>query len=93
MIDSGNEKAKLCLDAMSYQISKEIGGAAAALKGQVDKIILTGGVAFCKLVVDYITDHVSFIAPVISKPGQNEMKALARHAYRALKNPSIVKIY
>ena len=92
-IEAGDTKAQLVLEAMAYQIAKEIGAMATVLKGKVDAIILTGGVANNKYVVNWITERVSFIAPVKIKPGQNELKALATHACKALSNPKLVKEY
>ncbi|MBF0500700.1 MAG: butyrate kinase [Candidatus Riflebacteria bacterium] len=92
-IESGDKKAALILDAMIYTISKEIGAMAVVMFGKVDAIILTGGLAHQKRIVDGISERVSFIAPIIVKPGQNEMKALATHALNALENPSIIKKY
>lgn len=92
-IEAGDEKARLVLEAMAYQIAKEIGAMATVLKGQVDAIILTGGVAHNPYVVNWVRERVSFIAPVIVKPGQNELKALAAHAVAALANPEIVREY
>lgn len=93
MIDAGDDHARLVLEAMAYQISKWIGAMAAALKGNVDAIILTGGVAYNKRVVNWITERVSWIAPVKVRPGQNELLALARHAYRALNGTEEAKDY
>jgi butyrate kinase len=93
LIESGDSKAELVLKAMAYQIAKEIGAMATVMHGKVDAIILTGGVAHCKPVTDWITERVTFIAPVILKPGQNELKALANHALTALTHPAIVKEY
>ncbi|PKL48806.1 MAG: butyrate kinase [Candidatus Riflebacteria bacterium HGW-Riflebacteria-2] len=92
-IDAGDAKAKLVLEAMAYQIAKEIGAMATVMKGRVDAIILTGGVAHNPKVVPWIRERVEFIAPVIVKPGQNELKALAAHACRALADASVVKEY
>lgn len=92
-IEAGDEKAKLILEAMAYQISKWIGAMAAALKGKVDAIILTGGIAHNKYVVNWVKERVSWIAPVKVRPGQNELLALAKHAYKAINNPTIVKEY
>jgi butyrate kinase len=92
-IDEGDKEARLILEAMAYQIAKEIGAMATVLKGEVDGIILTGGVAQSEKVVNWIKERVSFIAPVILKPGQNELKSLALHAVSALKNPQIAKDY
>lgn len=93
MIENGDQKARLVLEAMAYQISKEIGAMATVMKGKVDAIILTGGVAHSKYITDWIKERVSFIAPVIVKPGQNEMKSLAAHAVNALSDESVVKEY
>jgi butyrate kinase len=76
----GDPKAILIQNAMSYQIGKEIGAMATVLKGRVDTIILTGGIAHNPALVDYIKDMVSFIAPVVVYPGEDEMKALAMNA-------------
>lgn len=91
--DTKATKATLILEAMAYQISKEIGAMATVMKGNVDGIILTGGVAYCEYLVNWVKERVSFIAPVILKPGQNELKALADHAVNALENSEIVKQY
>jgi len=93
MIDGGNEKALLIFNAMCYQISKEIGACAAVLKGKIDAVILTGGMANSKRLTGYISDHVGFIAPVKVVPGEHEMKALAEGALRALTGQEDVKTY
>lgn len=92
-IEGGDEKARLVLEAMAYAIAKEIGAMATVLKGEVDAVILTGGIAHNPKVVPWIVERVKFIAPVIVKPGQNELKALADHACRALADSSIIKEY
>ncbi len=89
---AGDEKYKECLDAMLYQTSKEIGFVAPVLKGQVDAILLTGGIAYSKYVTEFIKDHVSFIAPIVSYPGEHEMEALALGAYHSLKGEREIKI-
>ena len=76
MAQDGDENAKLVQDAMSYQIGKEIGAMAAVLNGNVDAIILTGGISHNPMVVEYIKQMVSFIAPVIIYPGEDELHAL-----------------
>ncbi len=73
----GEPKAILIQNAMSYQIGKAIGAMAAVLKGEIDAIILTGGIAHNPVLVDYVKNMVSFIAPVVIYPGEDEMKALA----------------
>jgi len=92
MILSGDEKAKLVFDAMGYQISKEIGASAAVLGGKVDYVVLTGGLAHSKRLTGYIEDHVGFVAPVVVKPGEDEMWALNQGYLRVLSGEA-VKIY
>lgn len=84
-ISNGDEKAALIHDAMIYQICKEIGAYATVLKGEIDAIILTGGIAYSELVRTKIEDRVKFIAPVKSYPGEDEMIALAQGGLRVLK--------
>jgi len=78
MSRNGNQQAKMVLDAMSYQVAKEIGSCASVLKGEVDAIIITGGIAYSSIITDFITERVSFITPnVVIYPGEDEMYALA----------------
>lgn len=93
MIESGDEHAKLIFEAMGYQIAKEIGAMATVLHGKVDAVVLTGGVAYSKYLTDYIESHVSFIAPVILKPGEDEMEALNEGVQRVLNGDEQAKIY
>lgn len=75
--NAGDEKAKLIVKAMAYQVSKEIGSMAVVLKGKVDAILLTGGIAHSKTFTADITEQVGFIAPIKIYPGEDEMRALA----------------
>jgi butyrate kinase len=93
MINDGDTKAELVLKAMAYQIAKEIGGMSVALKGEIDAIILTGGLAHNKKLTEWIAERVSFIAPVELVPGEDEMLALAQGAIRVLKEEEKAKIY
>lgn len=92
-IEAGNDKAKLVFEAMAYQISKEIGAMATVIEGKVDAVVLTGGVAYSKYLTDYVTEHVSFIAPVIIKAGEDEMEALNLGVLRVLNGEETAKIY
>lgn len=83
-IAAGDEKAKLVYDAMLYGAAKSLGALAAAAGGQIDRIILTGGIAHSKYVADYLTKKLSFIAPVEVMAGEFEMEALAAGACRVL---------
>ena len=71
-IAEGDQRAQKVLDAMCYNIAKQIGAMAAALSGRVDGILLTGGIAYNEPVTDYLRDRCGFIAPVTVYPGENE---------------------
>lgn len=89
----GDEKAILIQNAMSYQVAKEIGAMAAVLKGEVDAIILTGGIAHNPMLVEYVKNMVDFIAPVVVYPGEDEMKALSMNGLMALTGKVTCKVY
>lgn len=92
-IENNDEYAKLIYDAMAYQIGKEIGSYATVLKGKVDNIILTGGLAYSNYLVDRIREMVNFIAETIVYPGEDEMDALNKGALRVIKGQEKAKIY
>lgn len=89
----GDEKAILLQNTLGYQVSKYIGAMATVLEGNVDNILITGGLANNKTLMEYITKRTQFIAPVVIYPGEDEMRALALNAYRVLINETEVKIY
>jgi len=93
LAENGDEKALLIREAASYQIGKEIGAMAAVLKGEVDAIILTGGMAFEDANIKSIKSMVSFIADVIVYPGEDELKALAFNGLLALDGKIEIKTY
>jgi len=84
---------KLAIDAMIYQISKEIAAVSTAVCGKLDGILLTGGLAHWDYLVQEITRRVSFIADVHAYPGENELLSLAQGALRVLKGEEEAKIY
>ncbi len=92
-IAAGDERARKMLDAMCYNISKQIGAMATALSGDVQGVLLTGGIAFGEQVVEYIREHCSFIAPVAVYPGENELEALAMNALEVLHGTVEPKVY
>ncbi|HAX03613.1 MAG: butyrate kinase [Tenericutes bacterium GWC2_34_14] len=92
-INEGDEKARFIHEVMCYQIAKEIGAYATVLKGHVDGIVLTGGLAYNKLTVELIKERVQFIAPVLVYPGEDEMEALALGALRVLQGEEVAKKY
>ena len=83
----------LILQAMCYQIAKEIGAMATVLDGQVDAVLLTGGIAHSERVTASITEKVKFIAPVKVYPGEDEMRALAMNGLMVLREEITPKIY
>lgn len=93
MISEGNEYAKLVYEAMAYQIAKAIGELATVVEGNVDLIILTGGIAYSQMLTDWIVKRVKFIAPVEIMAGENEMESLAFGALRVLKGEEAAKEY
>lgn len=91
-IASGDSKAKLVFDAMVYQIAKEIGAMAAVLCGRVDALLLTGGVAHSDRLVTLLTDSVSWIAPIMRYPGEDELQALVEGALRVLRGEEQARV-
>lgn len=92
-IMQGDKNALLIYQAMAYQISKEIGAGATVLKGNVDAILLTGGLAYDQELVTWIKERVSFIAKVRVYPGEQEMKALVQGVLRVFNKEESIKIY
>lgn len=84
MIEKGDSRARKLYEAQAYQIAKGIGELAPTLKGDIDKIIITGGVAYSDMLTGWITEYVNFIAPVVVLPGENELESLAAGALRIL---------
>ncbi len=83
-IRQGDNEIKLVYDAYIYQIAKAIGSLATVTDGHVDRIILTGGVVHSDYVVEALKKRVSFIAPVLTVPGEHEMIALSKGAERVV---------
>jgi len=79
-VNHGDAKAAFYLEAMVYQVSKSIGEMATVLKGKIDGILITGGIAYDRKLMAQIRERVEFIAPVSVYPGQDELKALAMNA-------------
>jgi len=91
--DAGEERARLATGAMEYQIAREIASYGATLRGRVDLIILTGGMAHDDRLVRNVRDRVSFLAPVEVIPGEREMLGLAQAAARALNGEQKIRRY
>ena len=91
--DEGDEKAKLVLDALCYQVAKEIAAMYAPLECQCDAILITGGLAYSDYIVGQITKYVGGIAPVIAYPGEDEIGALAQGALRVMRGEEALQVY
>ncbi len=89
----GEEEAILVADAMAYQVAKDVGAMAAVLNGDVDAVIITGGIANSNWFVNALKRKISFIAPVYLYPGEDELRALAEGALRVLEGEEEAKIY
>lgn len=85
MIADGNEEAKLIYDAMALNVARKIGEEAATVAGNVEAIILTGGIAYSEYFTQEIRKNVEWIAPVVIYPGENEMQSLAFGGLRVLR--------
>lgn len=84
-IKEGDKHAELIMKAMVYNVAKEIGSMAVVLEGNIDAIILTGGIAHNEFVVGHLKPMVSFLAPIKVYPGEDEMSALAMNGLRVLR--------
>jgi butyrate kinase len=83
--ENGDKYVKLILDALAYQVAKYIGSMAVTLKGAVDAILITGGIANDPYICSYISEMVKFIAPVTIYPGEDELSSLAHNGLMLLR--------
>jgi len=92
-IKNGDRMAELILNAMAYNVAKWIGAMATVLKGRVDGVVITGGLAYYQDFVRLVKERIAFIAPIYLYPGEDETKALLEGALRVLKGEEKAKIY
>lgn len=92
-VEKGNQEWLRVYQAMAYQIGKETGAMAAVLHGEIDAIVVSGGIAYDKKFINWLKDMIEFIAPVVVYPGEMEMEALALGAFRVLTKQEKPKIY
>lgn len=90
---AGNEKAQFIQEALFYQVAKIIGEMSTVLEGEVDAILLTGGLAFNTSLETYLKTKTGFIAPIFTYPGEDELEALALNALRVARGEVDFKIY
>jgi len=93
MVNNGDEHARLIYFAMAYQVAKSIGELATVVGGDVDRIILTGGIAYSEMFTGWIREKVQYIAPVEVLAGENELESLAYGALRVLKGEEEAREY
>jgi butyrate kinase len=92
-VKAGDKEAIKIHDAIAYQLGKAVGSLSAVLKGKVDAVIFTGGMAYDKILIDKIKEMVGYIAPITVYPGEDEMEALAMNGYMVMKGEINPKIY
>lgn len=93
MIEAGDDHAKLIIDSMIYHVAKSIAEKGAVLCGQIDAVLITGGIAHWDYLVERLKKRISWMAPVHVYPGEDEMSALAANAAAALKGQIEVQKY
>lgn len=93
MIEQGDDYARLVYQAMAYNFAKHIGALAAAGKGKIDAIGITGGLAHSRMLIDWVKEYVSFLAPVYVYPGECEMEAIYLGVKRVEHGEENYKIY
>lgn len=91
--EAAEEPYKGVLDAMLYAVACQVGARAVTLKGHVDAILLTGGIAHSKYCVDKITGWVDWLAPISVRAGEDELGALAMNAYGAMTGSLPISVY
>jgi butyrate kinase len=92
-INDGDEEATQIVNAMIYQIAKEIGGLHASFSGKTSALILTGGLANSNYLIAKLNEYLKFIQPHIVYPGSFELEALASGVFRVLNNKDKAKDY
>jgi butyrate kinase len=92
-VAAGNEQAYLVYRAMIYQIAKEIGAYAAALKGRLDAVIVTGGLANSHKLIAQLKEYVGWLGRMIVYPGERELEAMGQGAFRVLRGQELPKEY
>jgi len=92
-VKKGDQQATLIYEAMAYQVAKFIGCMAVVIKGKVDGILITGGIAYDKWFIGKLREYADWIGPFYIYPGENEMEALSMNALRVVQEEVEVKEY
>lgn len=93
MVENGDKKAEEVREAFIAQVAKDIGSMACVLKGKVDQIIMTGGIAYDKVVIAGLKERAGWIAPVTVYPGEDELMALVQGGLRVLNGEEKPMVY
>ena len=93
LYNKGDKKAVEIVKAMVYQIAKEVGAFSTVVNGEIDNIIITGGMAYVDFLVELISNRISFIAPIEVYPGEDEIEALAEGTLRVLSGEEKALVY
>lgn len=93
MYKEGNKEVIDVVQAMAYQVSKEVGALATVVRGNVDAILITGGMARAEFFVGLIKERIKFLAPIMLYPGEDEIRMLAEGVSRIIKNEEKIKVY
>lgn len=90
---AGEKEVVLIHSAMAYMIGKSIGAMSVVLHGKVDAVILTGGIAYDKILCGHVKEMVGHIGEFVVMPGENELEALVSNAIRVLEGSEKPKVY
>lgn len=93
MIADGDEHAKFIYEAMAMSVARNIAREVPVVKGNVEAIILTGGIAYSEMFTGMVKELVDYIAPVIVYAGENEMQSLALGGLRVLRGEEEAKAF
>lgn len=93
MVQDGDKKAEEVREAFITQVAKDMGAMACVLKGKVDQIIVTGGIAYDKVVVVGLKEKAGWIAPMTVYPGEDELLALVQGGLRIMRGEEELKVY
>lgn len=93
MVQDGDKKAEEVREAFITQVAKDMGAMACVLKGKVDQIIVTGGIAYDKVVVAGLKEKAGWIAPMTVYPGEDELLALVQGGLRIMRGEEELKVY
>ncbi len=91
--EAGEEPYKRTLDSMFYTVAKEVGARYIALRGQLDAILITGGIAHSAYCIGLLKNWIDYLAPIVLMPGEDEMGSLAYNALCALRGERTLQVY